>query len=147
MNVPPAKRISEQDKKILALWAAECAEHVLPFFETVHPGDDRPRKAIEAARAWERGELPMMKARAAAVAAHAAAREAVNPAAVFAARAAGHAAATAHSAGHATAAASYARKAAAAGAAAMEREWQEARAPQHLRHEAFRVDAYTLKID
>ena len=38
------------------LWAdigiAECAEHVLPFFEEKHPQDDRPRRAIEPGRAY-----------------------------------------------------------------------------------------------
>ncbi|MEK6236886.1 MAG: TIGR02996 domain-containing protein, partial [Planctomycetales bacterium] len=32
------------------LFAADCAERVLPLFEAVYPDDDRPRKAIEAAR-------------------------------------------------------------------------------------------------
>jgi len=32
------------------LWAALCAEHVLPYFEKECPTDDRPRKAIEEAR-------------------------------------------------------------------------------------------------
>jgi len=41
----------------LALWAADCAERVLPYFEEKYPRDDRPRKAIEAARAWARGEI------------------------------------------------------------------------------------------
>ena len=49
----------------LALWAAACAEHVLDFFESARPEDRRPRQAIEQARAWVRGEAPMMQARAA----------------------------------------------------------------------------------
>ena len=32
------------------LFAADCAERVLPLFEAQRPGDDRPRKAIAAAR-------------------------------------------------------------------------------------------------
>ncbi len=39
------------------LFAADCAEHVLPIFEAKRPNDDRPRKAIEAARAFARGEI------------------------------------------------------------------------------------------
>lgn len=46
-----------------SLWAATCAEHVLPLFEQAVPGDRRPRQAIDAARAWARGELPMMRTR------------------------------------------------------------------------------------
>lgn len=30
----------------------KCAEFVLPIFENRYPNDDRPRKAIEAAKAW-----------------------------------------------------------------------------------------------
>lgn len=44
-------RLDEADLGSCLLWAADCAERVLPTFETQHPDDDRPRKAIEAARA------------------------------------------------------------------------------------------------
>jgi hypothetical protein len=104
------KRVSIEERKSLALWAADKAEAVLINFEEHHPGDDRPRKAIAAARAWARGGMKMMEARQCAVAAHAAARQATMPAAVAAARSAGYAAATAHAGGHAKAAASYAVK-------------------------------------
>jgi hypothetical protein len=36
--------------RLLARWAAACAVHVLPLFVHRHPDDDRPRRAIEAAR-------------------------------------------------------------------------------------------------
>lgn len=111
-----AKPLDQQAHISAALRAAGSAGSVLACFEVRHPGDDRPRRAIEAACAWARGELAMTKARVAAFAAHAAAREAEHPAARFAARAAGHAAATAHVAGHARHAAAYAAKAAAAAA-------------------------------
>ena len=55
--------LTDADHHLLALWAASCAEHVLPLFEAVRPDDPRPRQAIEAARAWVRGDLPMMQAR------------------------------------------------------------------------------------
>ena len=108
MKVEDARRLDQQDQKSLALWAADCAEHVLPYFEAKHPEDGRPRQALEAGRAWARGEIKCGEARAAAVAAHAAARDSNHPAARAAARAAGHAAATAHMAGHARHAAAYA---------------------------------------
>jgi hypothetical protein len=114
MTKTPAKRLNKQAHISLALQAAESAESVLAQFEVRHPRDDRPRKAIEAGRAWARGELAVNKARFAAFAAHAAAREVGHPAARFAARAAGQAAATAHVAGHARHAAAYAAKAVAA---------------------------------
>ena len=98
------------------LWAADCAEQALHFFEENYPIDDRPRKAIEAARAWANGEITVGQARSAAFAAHAAARTAEQVAARAAARAAGHAAATAHVSAHARHAATYAAKSAAAAA-------------------------------
>ena len=72
MKVEHAKRLDEQDHRALVLWAADCAEHVLPYFEEKYSEDDRPRKALEAGRAWARGELAMSKARDAAFTAHAA---------------------------------------------------------------------------
>jgi len=134
MKVEHAKRLDEQDHRSLVLWAADCAEHVLPYFEEKYPKDDRPRKALEAGRAWVRGGIAMNEVRA-AFAAQAAARDADHAAARAAARAAGHAAATAHVAGHARHAAAYAATAAAATAA--ERDWQYRRLPEHLRPVAF----------
>jgi len=57
--------LTDSDHHLLALWAASCAEHVLHLFEAVQPDDPRPRQAIEHARAWVRGEVKMMEARAA----------------------------------------------------------------------------------
>ncbi|WP_378732712.1 putative immunity protein [Nocardia brasiliensis] len=121
------------DHTALALWAAACAEHVLPLFERDRPDDVRPAAAVAAARAWARGELTMPEARDAAFAAHDAARE-TNDAAAYAARSAGHAAATAHVAGHAMHAANYAVKAVQADSSAGndERAWQEAQVPVRL---------------
>jgi len=119
------------DQKILALWAADCAEHVLPYFEEKHPKDDRPRKAIEACRAWVvTGLFKMADVRKASLAAHAAAREAKEDDAVAAARAAGQAVATAHVPTHSIGAAAYAIKAATAhsnnvgNSIIKERNWQ-----------------------
>jgi hypothetical protein len=114
------------DKRTAVLFAADCAERVLPIFETAYPTDDRPRMATEAARSG--ASVPI--ARVAAVAAHAAARAAgaTTPAA-YAARAAGYAAGTAHAAGHATAAAAYAGRAT---SDAGERSWQLRRLRRYL---------------
>jgi hypothetical protein len=51
--------LTDSDHRLLALWAATCAEHVLDFFESARPEDPRPRLAIEHARAWVRGEVKM----------------------------------------------------------------------------------------
>jgi hypothetical protein len=136
------KEISKQDQKSLAIWAADCAERVLPFFEKAYPKDDRPRKTIEACRTWVRtGVFKMADIRKAALAAHAAAREAKeNDAACFAARAAGQAVATAHVPRHAFGAAYYALKVVAAADSAnagvkiaKELNWQSRRLPKNLR--------------
>ncbi len=108
---PGALTLSEDDRRVLAVWAADCAEHTLSLFETHAPTDTRPRAAVEGARAFARGELRIGPARALAVAAHAAAREEADPAAVAAARAAGHAVATAHMASHARGVPAYTAKA------------------------------------
>ena len=49
--------LTEVDHRLLALWAATCAEHVLAHFEAVEPDDSRPRQAIEHIRAWTREEV------------------------------------------------------------------------------------------
>ena len=105
----------DSDHKLLAIWAAACAEHVLHLFETARSSDPRPRQAIEQARAWVRGEITMSQARTAAGHAQAAARD-LRGAARHAAYAAGQAAAVAHDAAHELGAAAYAIKAARAAA-------------------------------
>ncbi len=102
--------LTDSDHHDLALWAALCAEHVLSLFESVRPDDPRPRQAIEAARAWTRGELKMMETRALGGHAMGAARD-LRGAARFAAYAAGQAGVVAHVPAHELGAAAYAIKA------------------------------------
>jgi hypothetical protein len=126
--------VSRTDHRQLAIWAADCAERVLPYFEKTRPGDDRPRKAIETVRAWARtGVFKMSVVRKASLAAHAAAREVEDKDnARSAARAAGQAVATVHVPRHALAAAVYAATAVrdssgtmdADAVVEMERRWQ-----------------------
>ncbi|MFE2377295.1 putative immunity protein [Streptomyces sp. NPDC059398] len=107
--------ISDQDRRLLGVWAADCAERVLRLFEAEAPHDIRPREAIEGIRAFARGEQRKGQLRPLAYAALAAAREVRAPAATAAARAAGYAAAapyihplaTPHQAKHALAPAMY----------------------------------------
>ena len=132
--------LQDGDHHLLAVWAADCAQHVLHLFEEARPGDDRPRRAIEQARAWARGEITMTQAREAAYAAHAAARE-TSGAAKEAARAAGHAVAVAHMADHELGAAAYAILAVRAAAGAEQGDeagraecaWQRAQLPDEIR--------------
>ena len=129
----------DSDHRLLALWAAACAEHVLHLFESVQPSDPRPRRTIESARAWGRGEVTMSQARAAA-GANAAARE-LSGAARYAAYAAGQAVAVSHVAAHELGAAAYAIKAVRAAApeeevesaGRLECQWQREQLPEEIR--------------
>src|SRR5262245_26973400 len=139
------KKYSKQDQRLMATWAADCAERALPFFENAYPADDRPRAAIDACRRWvDTGVFRMADIRGASLAAHAAARSATgDDPACFAARAAGQAVATAHVPQHAFGGSYYALKALAAAnpqdaeaAVRDEREWQMNRLPEVLGDEA-----------
>ena len=130
--------VKKTDHKTLAVWAIDCAERVLPYFEEKYPEDHRPRNAIETLQTWiNTGVFKMAVIRQASLASHAAAREVgEDNAARSAARAAGQAVATAHVPTHSMGAAIYALQAIyratnssdADAAVAKEREWQY----QHL---------------
>ena len=130
--------LTDDHHQLLALWAAECAEHVLHLFERDVPGDSRPREAVEAARAWARGDVPMMSARATGGHSMGAARP-LRGAPRFAAYAAGQAACVGHVAEHDLGAAAYAIRAAQAAAGGdeaarvRERDWQRDRLPEAVR--------------
>jgi hypothetical protein len=114
--------LQDDDHRLLAVWAAACAEYVLHHFEQA------------------RGEITWWEARTAAGHAQAAARE-LSGAARHAAFAAGQAAAVGHVAAHELGAAAYAIKAERAAAAEDEREaagrlecqWQRAQLPHEIR--------------
>jgi len=132
--------LTDDDHHLLAEWAADCAQHVLQHFERARPGDDRPQRAIDLARAWARGEVTMTEARSAGGHANAAARE-LSGAARHAAFAAGQAGVVAHVAAHDLGAAAYAIKAARAAApdgtgedaGRRECRWQRAQLPDAVR--------------
>jgi len=132
--------LTDSDHHLLALWAASCAEHVLRLFESARPEDVRPRRAIESARAWVRGEISMTQARAAGGHAMGAARD-LRGAPRHAAYAAGQAGVVAHVAAHDLGAAAYAIKAARAAVpepecdatARRECQWQRDQLPQAIR--------------
>lgn len=99
--------------RLFALKAAVFAARVLPLFEKERSRDQRPRRAVEAIRAWARGKRPlgMAEVRQLSLGAHAAARRAKSEQARFAARAAGQAVAVWHAPLHALAVPWYACKA------------------------------------
>ena len=132
--------LGDGDHRLLAIWASDCAEHVLHHFEQARPGDGRPRHAIDRGRAWARGEITWWEARTAAGHANAAARD-LRGASRHAAYAAAQAAAVGHVAAHELGAAAYAIRAAQAAAARDERadagrlecQWQRAQLPLEIR--------------
>jgi hypothetical protein len=123
--------LSEAERRLVAAWAADCAERVLPLFEAEAPTDERPRAAIARTRAFARGELN--------TAGEIRRRFVGGPAATAAARAAGQAVAVCHMGAHALGAAAYAVKA--AGLAAPDRpeavddeiSWQLAHLTEEVR--------------
>jgi len=130
--------VKKTDHKTLAVWAIDCAERVLPYFEEKYPEDQRPRRAIETLKNWiNTGVFKMAVIRTASLDSHAAAREVGRDnAARSAARAAGQAVATAHVSTHSIGSAIYALQAIhraidspdTHAAVAKERDWQY----QHL---------------
>jgi hypothetical protein len=135
--------LTDDEHHLLALWAAECAEHVLHIFEDARPNDNRPRRAIEATRAWANGEIKMSEAKEFAGASQNAAREIkdVSEAARMAALSSGQAAVVAHVAAHELGAAAYAIRAIMEStpppereaARIRERDWQRDRLPECIR--------------
>lgn len=129
-----AELVKSTDHRTLAIWAIDCVERVMPFFEEKFPDDPRPRDAIKTLQAWiDTGVFSMPVIRGASLTAHAAARDVGEDSpARSAARAAGQAVATAHVRTHAPGAALYARQAVfraadpsdAEAAVARERDWQ-----------------------
>jgi hypothetical protein len=111
--------LSEIDRRLVAGWAADCAERVLYLFETEAPEDDRPRDGIARARAFSRGELDTADEIRRRFVTGRATQSVTSPAAKAAAWSAGQAAGVAHMGAHALGAAAYAAKAA------------ELAAPQH----------------
>jgi len=132
--------LRDDDHHLLAIWAADCAQHVLHLFEQARPADDRPRRAIDLGRAWARAEITWWDARAAGGHANAAARDLAG-ATRLAACAAGQAGCVGHVAAHELGAAAYAIRAAREAAAEDERQeagrrecrWQRDHLPDEIR--------------
>ncbi len=104
--------LSEPDRRIVAAWAADCAERVVGLFEAEAPDDGRPRDAIARARAFASGELGAAGEIRRRFVAGRAAHAVSGPAAIAAARSAAQASGVAHMGAHALGAAAYAAKAA-----------------------------------
>jgi hypothetical protein len=103
--------LSLEDRRLVAGWAADCAERVLPLFESEAAGDDRARDAIARARGFASGELDAAGEIRRRFVAGRAIHSARTPAAKAAAHAAAQAAGVAHMGAHALGAAGYAAQA------------------------------------
>lgn len=128
--------LTREEHQLLAQWAMECVLHGIHILK-VQAVDELISQALDVTRQWIAGEATVGDARKAAIAAHAAARKTGEPVMKNLARAAGHAAATAHMADHAPGAALYTLKAIAAdsGADSMaaEQHWQTDHLPETIR--------------
>jgi hypothetical protein len=137
--VASPQTLSEADRRVVAGWAADCAERVLGLFEGEAPGDDRPRLLIARARAFAQGELSTAEGIRRRFDGGVGTGEVATPAAAAAARAAGQAAAVCHMGAHALGAVAYAVKATVlaypdrAGAAEDEVRWQLERVSSEVR--------------
>jgi len=85
-----------EELRVVTRYATEAAQGVLAVFEAVHPGDARPRAAVDAARAFIDGAPRTKLQRVTSMDAHRAAKEAATEAARLAAQAAGDAASAAY---------------------------------------------------
>jgi len=74
------RRLNGWNDRTARLFAADCAARVLHLFEACCPGDMRPRRAIEVARAFADGQATVEDLAAARVAAKAAAERAARDA-------------------------------------------------------------------
>ncbi|HSW74899.1 MAG TPA: hypothetical protein VLG16_03445 [Candidatus Saccharimonadales bacterium] len=104
--------LSETDRRLVAVWAADCVERVLGLFEAEKPNDNRLRALITRTRAFARGELSIAEEIRRRFTGGVGAGEVKSLAAKAVARAAGQAVAVCHMGAHALSAAACAANAA-----------------------------------
>ncbi|MEV1293206.1 putative immunity protein [Pseudonocardia sp. NPDC049635] len=91
-----APGVTTDELRAVTRFVLHSADELLGVFEAAHPGDDRPRAAVEAARAFVDGAPRSRRQRVTSLAAHRAGAAAATEPAALAARAAGDAAAAAY---------------------------------------------------
>lgn len=92
--------LEEQDRRTVILWALELAGEAVHTLEERYPGEQRPGKALEAARLWASGKIKMPEAKAAILDCHAMAKELSSPEDIALCHGVGQACSTVHTAGH-----------------------------------------------
>lgn len=93
--------VASANRRALILWALELAEETVRELEIRYPGDQRPREAVKAARAWAAGEIKMPMAKRAILDCHAMSKELADPADIARCHAVGQACSVVHTGGHA----------------------------------------------
>lgn len=93
--------IERQKHRTLVMWAFDCAQEPLAYFESKYPNEERPRKALELCEAWARGIIKMPEAKRAILDAHAVAKEIDDKECIALAHAIGQAGSTVHVETHA----------------------------------------------
>lgn len=88
--------LTMDELRAVVRFAVDCAQELLPEFESVAPDDPRPREAIDAARRFVDGAPRSNLQRTAAFTSHRAAKDVSDEAAQLAALACGDAAAAAY---------------------------------------------------
>ncbi|SDT24999.1 putative immunity protein [Microlunatus soli] len=88
--------LTMDELRVVARFATESAEEVLPIFEDAVPGDHRPRSAVEAAWEFINGAQRTKLQRVTSLEAHRAAKDATTEMVALAARSAGDAASAAY---------------------------------------------------
>lgn len=100
--------LTEAQRRLLAVWAADCAERVLYVFEDETPLDGGPRAAIARARAFASGDLSIATCIRDRFGSGSSVVDARSSPSIAAARAAGQASAVCHMGAHSLGAAAYA---------------------------------------
>ena len=90
----------EQSHKTMVLWALDLAAESVAKLEEKYPDENRPREALEAARAWAAGMIKMRPAQRKILDCHAFAKEIDSKADIALCHAIGQACAVVHTAGH-----------------------------------------------
>ena len=58
-----AELIKNTNSKVLARWAIDCLERILPLFEEKYPNEKIPRTAVNTLKSWINDEITMWEAR------------------------------------------------------------------------------------
>ncbi|MCQ1949376.1 hypothetical protein NNX28_05455 [Arthrobacter sp. zg-Y859] len=103
--------LSDPDRRVIARWAAACAERVLPLYEADETAEETARDALARTRAYSAGSGTAGEEISKRLIVVKIANAATTPAGAAAARAVAQAAAVAHMGAHALGAAAYAAKA------------------------------------